>query len=121
MSGGLGQLAAGQSQAADGTAKLGSGLSQLTTGLRDGSKGLTDISTGLASVKGAEEMIGHSQIPGWNRPKSALDSPELQQALDYDIAKDGKTAKLDIVLSVNPYSPEALVTVDQLRRRLRKA
>ena len=66
-------------------------------------------------------MIGNSQIPGWNLPKSALDSPELQQALDYYIAKDGKTAKLDIVLSVNPYSPEALVTVDQLRRTLKES
>ncbi len=121
VSGGLGQLAAGQSQAADGTAKLGSGLSRLTTGLKDGAKGLTDISTGLSSVKDAEEMIGDSQIPGWNLPKSALDSPELQQALDYYIAKDGKTAKLDIVLSVNPYSPEALVTVDQLRRTLKES
>ena len=39
-------------------------------------------------------MIGcDSQIPGWNLPKSALDSPELQQALDYYIAKDGQDSE----------------------------
>ena len=121
VSGGLGQLAAGQSQAADGTAKLGSGLSQLTMGLKDSANGLTGISTGLSSVKEAEQMIGDSQIPGWNLPKSALDSPQLQQSLDYYISKDGKTAKLDIVLSANPYSPEALVTVDQLRSTIKES
>ena len=52
-------------------------------------------------------------------PPSALDSPELKQALDYYISKDGKTAKIDVVLAVNPYSEEALQTVDQVREALR--
>ncbi|RAP77330.1 MMPL family transporter [Paenibacillus montanisoli] len=115
---GLGQLADGQKQAADGTAKLEGGMQQLSVGLKDGAKGLGDISKGLASVKEAQQAIGASQIPGWNLPQAALDSPELQQALDYYISEDGKTAKLDVVLAVNPYSPEALTTVDQIRESL---
>ncbi|SDW42838.1 efflux RND transporter permease subunit [Paenibacillus sp. CF384] len=116
---GLGQLANGQTQAADGTAKLGSGLQELTGGLKDGAAGLGDISKGLTSVKDAQSTIGDSQIPGWNLPQEALDSPEMKQALDYYISTDGETAKMDIVLSVNPYSPEALTTVDQIREALK--
>ncbi|AZN42869.1 MMPL family transporter [Paenibacillus albus] len=115
---GLGQLVAGQNDAADGTAKLGGGLKELTSGLKDGAKGLADVSSGLTTVSDAQKSIGDSQIPGWNLPQSALDTPEMQQALDYYISKDGKTAKLDVVLSVNPYSPEALTTVEQIRDAL---
>ncbi|QHW33325.1 MMPL family transporter [Paenibacillus rhizovicinus] len=119
VAGGLGQLASGQTDAADGAAKLGTGLKNLTGGLSAGAQGLGDVSKGLAQVKEAEQSIGDSQIPGWNLPQSALDSPELQQALDYYIAKDGKTAKIDVVLAVNPYSPEAQDTVGQVRDALR--
>lgn len=116
---GLGQLANGQNQAADGTAKLGAGLKELTGGLKSGSQGLGQVSSGLTQVKDATASIGDSQIPGWNLPQSALDSAEMQQALDFYIAKDGKTAKFDIVLAVNPYSPEAQDTVVQVRDALR--
>ncbi|QYR22904.1 MMPL family transporter [Paenibacillus sp. sptzw28] len=116
---GLGQLAAGQSQAADGTVKLKDGLNRLSDGLKDGTKGLSDISTGLVKVKDAEKMIGDSQIPGWNLPKEAMQSPELQKSLDYYMSKDGKTTKLDVVLSVNPYSEDALLTVDNIRDTLK--
>jgi RND superfamily putative drug exporter len=119
--GGLGQLAEGQLQAADGTARIKGGLNDLTGGLKDGAKGLTDISAGLVKVKDAEKMIGGSQIPGWNLPKEALDSPELKQALDYYMSKDGKTTKVDVVLSVNPYSGDALITVDNIRDTLRQS
>ncbi|SFJ01642.1 putative drug exporter of the RND superfamily [Paenibacillus sp. UNC496MF] len=115
---GLGQLAAGQTAAADGVAKLGGGLTELTGGLQSGAKGLGDVSAGLTQVKEAQQSIGDSQIPGWNLPQSALDSPELRQALDYYISKDGKTAKFDVVLAVNPYSPEAQDTVGQVRDAL---
>ncbi|MFC0329430.1 MMPL family transporter [Paenibacillus sepulcri] len=121
VSGGLGQLAEGQSQAADGAARLKGGLSELTSGLNDGAKGLSDISTGLTQVKDAQTVIGGSQIPGWNLPKEALDSPELQQALEYYMSEDGRTTKVDVILSVNPYSEEALVTVDSLRDTLRQS
>jgi RND superfamily putative drug exporter len=119
VAGGLGQLAAGQSQAADGTVKLKDGLNRLSGGLKDGAKGLSDISAGLVQVKDAEKMIGDSQIPGWNLPKEAMESPELQQSLDYYMSKDGKTTKLDVVLSVNPYSEDALLTVDNIRDTLK--
>ncbi|MBM7566812.1 MMPL family transporter [Paenibacillus sacheonensis] len=117
--GGLGQLAAGQTDAAEGAAKLGGGLKELTSGLSAGAGGLGDVSKGLTQVKEATASIGDSQIPGWNLPQSALDSPELQQALDYYISADGKTAKLDVVLAVNPYSPEAQDTVGRIRDALR--
>ncbi|GGD48778.1 MMPL family transporter [Paenibacillus nasutitermitis] len=119
--GGLEQLAAGQKQAADGTAKLKGGLDTLTGGLNDGAKGLADISLGLAQVKDAQTMIGNSQIPGWNLPQEALDRPELQQALDYYMSEDGKTTKFDVILSVNPYSAEAMGTVDNLRNALNQS
>lgn len=116
---GLGQLSSGQTEAADGAVKLRGGLKALTGGLSAGAQGLVDVSTGLAQVQDATKAIGDSQIPGWNLPQAALDSPEMQQSLDYYIAKDGKTAKFDVVLAVNPYSPEAQDTVGQVRDALR--
>ncbi|WP_219838610.1 MMPL family transporter [Paenibacillus sp. R14(2021)] len=118
---GMGQLAVSQSQAAEGTAKLGTGLKDLTNGLQAGVKGLADVSDGLTKVKDAEQAIGSSQIPGWNLPQSALDNPELQQALDYYVSKDGKTAHFDIILAVNPYSEEAQDTAAQIRDALHRS
>ncbi|WP_274649334.1 MMPL family transporter [Paenibacillus humicola] len=121
---GLGRLADGQRQAADGTAKLGGGISALSEGLNDGVKGLGGISEGLAKVKDAQQGIaqhGEAQIPGWYLPQEALSSKELQQALDAYMSKDGKTAKIDVILSVNPYSANALVTVDDIRSTLERS
>ncbi|MBW7461119.1 MMPL family transporter, partial [Paenibacillus sepulcri] len=44
-----------------------------------------------------------------------------QQALEYYMSEDGRTTKVDVILSVNPYSEEALVTVDSLRDTLRQS
>lgn len=122
VAGGLGQLADGQSQAAEGATQLKGGLNELTGGLNDGAKGLTDISSGLTQVNAAQKAIannGGSQIPGWYMPEEAISSPEFQQALDFYMSKDGLTTKLEVVLDVNPYSGDALVTVDQIRDTLR--
>lgn len=120
---GLGQLAEGQTHAADGAKQLKGGLNELTGGLQDGAKGLTDISSGLTQVTDAQKAIadkGGNQIPGWYMPEEAISSPEFQQALDFYMSKDGMTTKLEVVLDVNPYSGDALVTVDRIRDTLRQ-
>ncbi|WP_442603385.1 MMPL family transporter [Paenibacillus sp. KN14-4R] len=115
---GLGQLAAGQTQVATGVGELKNGLGQFSSGLGEGTTGLTKISDGIKQVVNAQQGIADNstnQIVGWYMPKDLLEeSNDLSKALDMYMSKDGKIAKLDVVLSINPYSKEAMDTIDVL-------
>ncbi|WP_276354750.1 MMPL family transporter [Cohnella caldifontis] len=121
---GIGQLAQGQLQAADGVTALQDGLNRLSDGLKQGMDGLRQVSGGLEQVKTAQENIaaeGKQQIGGWAVPAEALNDDTFKQALDYYISEDGKVAKFDIILSSNPYSGEAMDTVEKAAAALRQS
>ncbi|MBO9610538.1 MAG: MMPL family transporter [Paenibacillaceae bacterium] len=122
--GGLAQIEAGQTQAADGVGKLQGGLDELTKGLGEGSAALRQIGDGLDQVRAAQTSIASGsgkQIAGWYVPAEALQSGDLKKALDAYMSPDGLTTKLEVVLSDNPYSAEAMGRIDGLRDALKQS
>ncbi|WP_123041698.1 MMPL family transporter [Cohnella candidum] len=121
---GLGQLAGGHLQAAQGVESLQTGLGKLTDGLKQGSDGLGQVTEGLGKVQAAQEDIaseGKNQIGGWVLPEEALNTDSFKQALDFYVSEDGKVTKFDIILKENPYSGEAMDTVDKVTSALRQS
>jgi RND superfamily putative drug exporter len=124
LSQGLGQLSEGQLQAVQGVTSLKNGLSRLTDGLKQGSDGLRQVGDGLGQVQSAQQNIavdGKKQIAGWVLPAEALNTAELKQALDFYVSPDGTVTKMDVILKSNPYSGEAMDTVDKVSAVLRQS
>ncbi|WP_198299653.1 MMPL family transporter [Tumebacillus avium] len=122
----LNLITSGQTQLADGAKQAGSGVGELKAGLNDLNKGLgegTDalgqIADGLTQVKDAQTgMIenGAKQIDGWYLPPEMVDeNADLKKAFDSYLSADGKVAKVEVVLDVNPYSHEAMNLLDDIR------
>ncbi|MDB5054229.1 MAG: hypothetical protein JWM44_2279 [Bacilli bacterium] len=122
---GLGQLADGQTKAATGTTQLQTGIDQLAKGLNDGTTALGKASDGIGQIRQAQQGIvdnGEKQIGGWYLPQQVLDtSDDLKKSLDAYVSPDGKTTKLEAILKINPYSSEALATIDTLRDAIKQS
>jgi len=119
---GLGRLAAVQQEAAQGAAAFVQGIDELADGLSQGADGLRQVAEGLEQVREAQAGMAESsknQIAGWVLPDEALQSDEFRQALDYYVSEDGKVAKFEVILGINPYATEALDTVEQITAALR--
>jgi RND superfamily putative drug exporter len=125
ITGGLGQLADGQTKAASGAAQLETGFGQLAKGLGDGTNALGKASDGIGQIRQAQQGIvdnGGKQISGWYLPKEVLETSEdLKKSLDAYVSPDGKTTKLEAILKINPYSKEAMATIDTLRSTIKQS
>ncbi|MGX9136112.1 MMPL family transporter [Rummeliibacillus sp. JY-2-4R] len=109
---GLGEMKAGQQ-------KLFAGLSEFD---KFGKK-LTDVNDGLHGISnGLEQTNGYLTQLNTNKtffiPKEALTNKEFKKSLDAFMSKDRKITKMTIVLKDDPYSDEALSTVDQINDTL---
>jgi RND superfamily putative drug exporter len=114
ISGQLGQIQQGLAEASDG----GEGLSQLTEGLAASNKGLTQIAEGLTEVSDMMKNMSESDSvsdTGLYIPAGTLENEEFSQVLDRYTFADGKGIKMEVVLSDDPYSPEAIETVQRLK------
>jgi len=121
---GLARLADGQTEAANGVSQFRDGLSQLDSGLSQSAQALSQAADGLAQIRDTERRIAEEsgkQIDGWHIPREALDNAEFKKALDLYMSPDGKIAKLEVVLAVNPYSREAMETIDTLRDTVKQS
>lgn len=118
LSGGIGQLADGQKQVSGGIQQLESGLGQFASGLGEGTGALTKVSEGINQVVEVQKGIADNsskQIAGWNLPQEVLEQDEFKKSLDFYMSEDGKIAKLEVVLAINPYSKEAMSKMDEIR------
>nr|WP_279664830.1 MMPL family transporter [Ectobacillus ponti] len=105
---GLGQMKAGQQQLADG---LG-GFSIFGQKLADVNGGLTQISDGIQQTNGFLTQYKTSKT--FFMPAEALADKDFKKAMDSFMSKDRKITKLLVVLKADPYSEEALKTIDQM-------
>lgn len=104
------QLLTGLTDLVDNMEALQSGLSESTKGLEEVSRGLTDAQdylSGLSESKASEKFY---------IPQSVLESDDFKQSLDMYMSDDRKTAQMNIILDVNPYSKEAMTIVEQVRQ-----
>ncbi|EPD49478.1 hypothetical protein HMPREF1210_03377 [Paenisporosarcina sp. HGH0030] len=114
ISGQLGQIQQGLAGASGG----GKGLSKVTEGLAASNKALTQIADGLTEVSDMMKAMSESDSvrdTGLYIPAGTLESEEFSQVLNRYTFADGKGIKMEVVLSDDPYSPEAIKTVQRLK------
>ncbi|MCL6603612.1 MAG: MMPL family transporter [Paenibacillus sp.] len=124
ISGGLEQLQGGQQQLADGFGQLTGQIGALTAGLTDSADGLKQITGGLDS---AQEYLNQIQaakddeLSGFFVPAEALETEGIQMVFDNYLSGDRKVMTLDVVLSKNPYSTEAIDRVGDIQAAVDRA
>lgn len=107
---GLGQMKSGQQQLANGLNgfnTFGNKLSDVNDGLQHISKGLGQTNHYLSQLHANKNFF---------IPKEALKNKDFKKALDAFMSKDRKITKLTIILSDDPYSSEALNTVEKINK-----
>lgn len=114
ISGQLGQIQQGLASAGGD----GAGMSQLTEGLAASNDGLTQIADGLTEVSDMMKAMSESDSvreTGLYIPAGTLENEEFAQVLERYTFADGNGIKMEVVLSDDPYSPEAIDTVHRLK------
>lgn len=124
ITGGLDQLQGGQKQLADGFGELTGQIGELTEGLNASADGLKQISDGLQTAQDYLQQIQDVQdedLSGFFIPQEALSNEEFQTVFDTYLSDNRKVMTLDVVLSTNPYSEEALASVAQIQMAVDRA
>jgi len=94
------------------------GMSQLTGGLAASNEGIVQIAEGLTEAGDMMTAMSESDSvrdTGMFIPAGTLESEEFAQVLDRYTFADGKGLKMEVILSDDPYSPEAIDTVHLLK------
>jgi len=112
----LASIQDGQKQLNNGLSALTGGMSQLKDGLGKSGAGLGDISDGLG--KTGDFLQEYSASRTFFMPKAALESEDFKRAADNFMSKDRKIAKWIVILEDDPYSMEAMETIERINREL---
>ncbi|MBY9079943.1 MMPL family transporter [Paenibacillus sp. HN-1] len=91
---------------------LKSGLSESTSGLDKVSSGLADAQEYLASLSGSEAA------KKFYIPQDVLQGEDFQKSVDMYMSNDRTTARLMVILKVNPYTKEAMDIVGDLNKQV---
>ncbi|WP_462409467.1 MMPL family transporter [Neobacillus sp. Marseille-QA0830] len=105
---GLGQMKSGQQQLVDGLNGFGVFGQQLSK-VNDG---LTQISDGLGQTNGF--LTQYKTNKTFFIPKEALTDKDFKKSLDAFMSDDRKITKMIVVLKADPYSKEALSTINKV-------
>lgn len=115
LTSGMKRIYQGQRQLLLGLEDLEQNMNRLRSDLAESAEGLTQISEGL---KGAQDYLTElHQSSAADRlfiPADVWHDEQFQAALDMYISKDRRTAKMTIILDVNPYTKEAMAVIDKI-------
>lgn len=103
----VGQLGAGLGQLADGVAEANGGLGQIETGLGEAITFLNEVS----EADGLRET-------GVYLPAGTLTSDEFAPAVERYVFDEDTATQLEVVLDMDPYSPEAIETVETIKETM---
>ncbi|MEC2062066.1 MMPL family transporter [Bacillus inaquosorum] len=109
------QLSGQQAQA--GT--LAESLKKLAEGVKSANDGLTKITDGItASSDMLEDMSKSSAVrdTGIFIPDQVMKGKDFKKSLDQYSFADGKGVQLSVVLDSNPYSEQAITTINQIKK-----
>jgi len=109
----LGQIQQGMASAGG-----AEGLTQLTEGLAASKEGLTQIANGLTEAGDMMTAMSESESvrdTGLFIPAGTLENEDFAQVLDRYTFAEGNGVKMEVILSDDPYSPEAIDTVQRLK------
>ncbi|MCY7785806.1 MMPL family transporter [Bacillus inaquosorum] len=126
ISGQLGQIQIGLEQAnqqlSGQQAKAGTlveSLKKLAEGVKSANDGLTKITDGItASSDMLEDMSKSSAVrdTGIFIPDQVMKDKDFKKSIDQYSFADGKGVQLSVVLDSNPYSEQAITTINQIKK-----
>ncbi len=99
--------------------ELSGGLAALADGINASSDGLTEITGGLEGIAEVLEGISESEAvrgTGIYLPEGTLDNEEFGPLLDQFSFASGEGMLMEVILEENPYSPEAIDIVGDLKQ-----
>lgn len=105
---GLGKMKTGQEQLVDGL----NGFSAFGDQLSDVNGGLEQISDGIGQTNGYLSQLNTNK--NFFIPKEALTNDEFKNSLDAFMSDDRTITKMTIILNEDPYSNEALKTIEKI-------
>ncbi|EAD4817949.1 MMPL family transporter [Listeria monocytogenes] len=126
----MNQLNEQSKQVSDGLSAFSTGLGQIETGLDQLEKGLNQAADGQGQVVSKMPEISNAltQIDDWSKvpyassgiyvPDALLKNADFQKVLDQYISSDGKLATINVILTKNPYSNEAMDSIDDINEQL---
>ncbi|MFD1032225.1 MMPL family transporter [Metaplanococcus flavidus] len=123
ISGGLTEIEQGLQGAAGQTGELGAGIGQLAEGIASANDGLAEIETGLAEAAGMMQEMSDSEsvrATGLFIPEGTLDDEEFQQVFDRYTFADETGVMMEVILAEDPYSPEAIDTVAEIKETVER-
>lgn len=125
VSGGLSQIEVGITEAASAltaqgaqAGELGTGLGQLAAGVGEANAGLAQIEAGINDAAAFLSDLSSSdslRATGVYLPEGTLTSDEFAPAVERYVFAEGTATQLEVILEMNPYSPEAIDTVEVVK------
>jgi len=116
LNSGVGKIKNGQEQLNDGLSKLSGGMGQLKGGIDKSGNGLDDIAEGLGKTNNYLTQL--TDYKTFFIPKDALTNSDFKKSMDNYMSKDRKIAKITVVLNDDPYSANALKTIEKINNTL---
>lgn len=115
LSEGLSKINQGQIELQAGLSQVQGQMGQLKAGLTDSVNGLTTVSSGLTGMEQyLNEISGTPSAEAFFIPEEVRTGAQFAQSLAQYESKDRHMAKWQIVLSVDPYSQEAMDIIDDI-------
>lgn len=128
ISGQLGQIQSGLEQADQQLAgqeqqagTLKESLGKLADGVKSANDGLAKVTDGItASADMLKDMSKSSAVKdtGIFIPDQVMKNKEFKKAIDNYSFSDGNGVQLSVALDINPYSEQAITTVNQIKKAL---
>ncbi|URN95664.1 MAG: MMPL family transporter [Candidatus Pristimantibacillus lignocellulolyticus] len=119
LASGIGQINDGQREVLAKLTGLVEQMTELQSGLSESTNGLDQISEGLTEAQNyLIGLSGSSAAQKFYIPDDIIASDEFQQSMDMYMSDDRKYVTMNIVLSVNPYSKEAITIVQNVNKQL---
>ncbi|WP_238412762.1 MMPL family transporter [Saccharothrix deserti] len=109
---GLGQLADGADKVADGANRVSDGSKEAGQSAQQFTEGLERAASFLLTTS---KEAGDPAIGGFYLPAGAIDDPRLALARNYYLSADGRTARLMVLDSTDPFGAESAERVDVLK------
>lgn len=124
ISAGLQEIQQGLAGAAGQTAELSAGLTQLADGVGASTDGLAEIQSGLTEAIDMMEEMSNSEAvrdTGLFIPEGTLESEDFEQVLDRYAFADGTGMMMEVILSEDPYSHEAIEITSEIKDTVERA
>jgi len=121
---GIEQAATQMEQSGSQVGALGKGLNAMSSGVNESAKGLKEISEGLAEFHDLLAEMGEKKSirdTGMFIPGGSLDNKEFKPVLDLYTFGNDTGVTIEVVLDINPYSPEAIDAVEEMKDAVERA